>query len=372
MYREYDDLEKRPLTHRHFYPISLNTMLHPNRRDFLKRCFDTSCGFSATLLLAPVLSRRAYGQEVFGDVIGKRSFARIEKMADGVWALISTPFNNRGQAGSLKTHSNGGLIVGKDKILAIDSYRTAEGASYMAEACQFLTGRLPDYVVNTHFHFDHLGGTRGFMDGTKSPEVIMTQTTRKLAFQTYTKTVKTEQGLEQSTLNQWGGNLTDASKIITDETKPFQLDLGNRIVTITPMSGHTGSDLVITDNQSQTTFGGDLIWDGIFPNFMSSSPVAWRKAVQTILKNKDHTIVPGHGGIQKSDSPTMQKYQILLEEIEKHARASHQKGISSDAAAKAFQLPQSVGNYEYFRAGFHEIAMDAWYRELKPKDASGK
>ena len=93
----------------------------PHRRKFLERCFGTNCGFAATLLLAPEAARRAYGQKAMGDVIGKRPFGRIEKLADGVWALVSTPFTATGKAGDLSTHSNGGLIVGRDKILAIDS-----------------------------------------------------------------------------------------------------------------------------------------------------------------------------------------------------------------------------------------------------------
>ena len=337
-----------------------------HRREFLKRCFGTSCGFSATLLLAPLLSRRAYGQEVFGSVIGKRPFGRIEKIADGVWALVSTPFTDKGTAGDLSTHSNGGLIVGKDRILAIDSYRTPAGARYMAEACKFLTGRLPTHIVNTHFHFDHLGGTRGLMDALDAPEVIMTQTTRELAFSTYVKTQKTpDSDLSISTLQKWGGNLTDASMIITDESKPFPLDLGGRVVNIIPMSGHTGSDLVVEDPESGTVFGGDLIWDGIFPNFMSSSPTQWQDSVAKILKEKKRTIVPGHGGIQKSDSADLQRYPILLGEIKAHALDAFKKGIPSEKAAQDLQLPDSVGDYQYFRKGFHEIAMAAWYRELE-------
>ena len=156
--------------------------MNTDRRSFLKRCFGTSCGFSATLMLSPLLARKAYGREVEGDAIGAKAFARIEKLHDGVYALISTPFTKDGKSGDLSTHSNGGLIIGKDKILAIDSYRTPAGAAYMVDACLAITGRLPTHVVNTHFHFDHLGGTRAFIRG-ESPEIIMTQTTRQLAFE---------------------------------------------------------------------------------------------------------------------------------------------------------------------------------------------
>ena len=341
-------------------------MLDQDRRSFLKRCFGTSCGFSATLLLSPLGSRQAYGREIAGNKIGEKAFARVEKLHDGVYALISTPFTKDGKAGDLTTHSNGGLIVGKDKIIAIDSYRTPAGASYMADACLFLTGRLPTHVVNTHFHFDHLGGTRAFMRNGANPEVIMTQTTRKLAFENYRKTAPhpTNPDLSISTLNKWGGYFSDASAIITDEDKPLTLDLGGRSVTITPMSGHTASDLVITDDLSGITFAGDLMWDGIFPNFMSSSPSQWIQSVGDILKTAGGSIVPGHGSVRKADSPSTQSYQNLLLEIGDHARASQEKGMSSDQAAEEFKLPASLGDYRYFRDGFHEIAMEAWYREI--------
>ena len=336
-----------------------------NRRHFLERCFSSSCGFYATLMLAPLTARKAYGQAVYGDILGKRPFGRIEKLNDAVWALVSTPFSAKGGIGDTSTHSNGGIIAGTDHVLAIDSYRTAAGARYMAEASQFLTGRLPSHIVNTHFHFDHLGGTQGFINNGVSPEVIMTQTTRKLAFDTYLKTTEnpTDSRTKISTLKKWGGSLTDAS-IIIPEDRPYQLDLGGRTVTITPFSGHTGSDLTVTDDLTGITFGGDLIWDGIFPNFMSSSPSQWITSVEKILAEKDRVIVPGHGGIQKSNSPELKKYQILLAEIRAHAEASHKKGITSEAAAEAFKLTEAVGEVSYFREGFHEIAMAGWYREL--------
>ena len=347
-------------------PKQTGSFATQHRRKFLEHCFGTSCGFAATLLMAPLAARQDYGQEAMGDVVGKQPFGRIEKIGDGVWALVSTPFNAKGTTGDLSTHSNGGLIVGTDKILAIDSYRTRAGCKFMADACRFLTGRLPTHIVHTHFHFDHLGGTRGFLQQADSPEIIMTQTTRKLAYDTYLKTQDDQDnpGLKISAIEKWGGNLTDASLIIEDETKPMELDLGGRRVTITPMSGHTASDLVVFDQQTQTTFAGDLIWDGIFPNFMSSSPQQWINSAKKITATPNQIIVPGHGSICKSNSENIKKYRILLDEIQSHARLEFGKGATETEAAKSFKLPDSIGDFHYFRDGFHEIAMHAWYKEL--------
>ena len=80
-------------------------MITNDRRAFLKRCFGTTCGFSATLLLSPLLSRKAFGREIKGEKIEEKPFARIEKLHDGVYALISTPFTKGGKAGDLSTHA---------------------------------------------------------------------------------------------------------------------------------------------------------------------------------------------------------------------------------------------------------------------------
>lgn len=339
-------------------------MTHP-RRSFLQRAFSASCGLPAVAALSPIIARKSYARQETGNVIAKRPFGRIEELAEGVWALISTPFDRQGGPGDRRTHSNGGLIAGKDRVLAIDSYRTAEGARFLAEASRFLTGRLPTHVVNTHFHFDHLGGTRGLADGAEFPEVIMTQTTRNLAFQTYLKTKPREGSpLPQTMIQSWGGHLTDATMIIEDESQPFQLDLGGRIVELLPLSGHTGSDLIVRDPKSKISFGGDLIWDGIFPNFMSAQPTSWAKSVDHILSQKEDLIVPGHGSAARADSKSLQTYRQLLQEIGNHATLNHRKGVPSDQAAQNFRLPASLGDWSYFRDGFHEIAMETWYRQL--------
>lgn len=339
-----------------------------SRRQFLRNCFDTCGGLAATLLFTTVAARQSFAQSVFGDVVGSRPYGRIEKVSDGIWALVSTPFNAEGGAGDRTTLSNGGIIVGTDGILAIDSYRMPQGAEYMANACRFLTGRLPTHVVHTHYHFDHIGGTRGFFKAGASPDVIMTQPMRELVFKAYGKAADKkdkESTFAKTGIGTWGGTLTDATHVMPDESTPVVLDLGGRSVTITPMRGHTGSDLVVRDDKTQTIFGGDMIWDGIFPNYMSAHPADWRKSVQALLSNRDSIIVPGHGGVAKATAQEMQKFGILLSEVEDHARRSHEKGLSVDAAAKALNLSEKLAGIKYFRPGFHAIAMDTWYKALK-------
>ena len=61
-----------------------------------------------------LLARRAYARDSSQLELAKQPFARIEQLAPDVYALISTPFTIDGKARDLSTHSNGGLIVGRD------------------------------------------------------------------------------------------------------------------------------------------------------------------------------------------------------------------------------------------------------------------
>ena len=338
-----------------------------SRREILRNSIEAATGVAAVSAFAPFAIRRAYAQEAFGKSIGKKPFARIEQVADGVWALVSTPFNSEGKFAHPTTLSNGGFIVGKDRILAVDSYSSPEGGRWVAEACQFVTGRLPTHITVSHFHFDHLGGALGFFQKGARPDVIMTQTTRKEYFRVYggTKDNPKNDLFDRTSILNPIARFVDATLVITDETKPVKLDLGGRTVTIKPTRGHTASDIVVVDDQTGVTFSGDLLWDGIFPFMAFAHPAQLKAAVVETLKKDDQAIVvPGHGGIHKAGHQKFKNYVGLLDAVEDHARTSHKAGKSVEEAAKAFKLPDSIGPVKYFRDGFHEIAMDAWYKIL--------
>ena len=97
-----------------------------DRRAFL------SCGayFAASLAALPVLSRDVRA----GDPVLKTPFARVEKLAEGVWTVISTPMGPGGFQPT--TVSNGGIVKGKDRVLAIEGFNTPAGAAWLSGVCK--------------------------------------------------------------------------------------------------------------------------------------------------------------------------------------------------------------------------------------------
>src|SRR6201999_2914136 len=100
------------------------------------------------------------------------------KVSDGVWALISTPLN-----GDNTTVSNGGIIVGRNVVLAIEGFNQPQGAVWLTTKARELTGRWPTHVALTHYHSDHANGVAGYLTATDHPVIRSTARTRDLVIE---------------------------------------------------------------------------------------------------------------------------------------------------------------------------------------------
>src|SRR5262249_24038562 len=141
-----------------------------------------------------------------------------------------------------------------------------------------------------------------------------------------------------------------------------ELDLGGRKVRLRPVSGHTDSDLIIEVDDPRVVFAGDLVWNGLFPNFVDAEPVSLRRSVQTALADRRAVIVPGHGNV-----PTLQQrsdFTTMLDLVERAARDAHRAGKSVQEAAAGFAVPDRLGTWKMFSPNYDDVAMAAWYRVL--------
>ncbi|HYK44878.1 MAG TPA: MBL fold metallo-hydrolase, partial [Parafilimonas sp.] len=92
----------------------------------------------------------------------------IQKLAHGVYAAIAT---NGGYA-----ICNAGIVDLGDATLIFDPFMTPEAADDLKKAAEQLTGHAVKYVVNSHFHNDHIGGDQVFTGAA----LISTTRTREL------------------------------------------------------------------------------------------------------------------------------------------------------------------------------------------------
>lgn len=78
---------------------------------------------------------------------------RVQKIAEDVYLFITN------EAG---ISSNAMAVVNKDDVLLVDSHNDPRSARQLVEAIKTVTPKPVRYVVNTHFHFDHVGGNEVF------------------------------------------------------------------------------------------------------------------------------------------------------------------------------------------------------------------
>jgi glyoxylase-like metal-dependent hydrolase (beta-lactamase superfamily II) len=317
-----------------------------SRRDFLVSSGSCAAHLALAASVMPLAVRRGWAAPL-GTVVSREPFGNLERVADGVWALISTPLT-----GDRRTISNGGLIVGRNAVLAIEGFNQPDGAQWLAGKARELTGRWPTHVAITHYHADHANGVAGYLVGNEHPELRATKRTRDLV-------VERNQPADPSRVA-----ALDRVVFIGAE-QPSSLDLGGRVVRVVPRRGHTESDVSIELDDPSIVFCGDLFWNAMFPNYVDAIPTQLAQSVRALRRPTDTVYVPGHGALGKQ--PDYDRYVAMLDEVERAARAAQAKGMTPAEGAAAFALPPSLGEWTLFNKAFFERAFTAWFRDLAVK-----
>jgi glyoxylase-like metal-dependent hydrolase (beta-lactamase superfamily II) len=294
----------------------------------------------------PRVARAAWARQSYGTVVAHEPFGNLERVADNTWALVSTPLG-----GDSTTVSNGGIVAGRNAVLAIEGLNKPEGATWLATKARELTGRWPTHVVLTHYHSDHANGVTGYFASGAHPPVRSTMRTRDLV-------IERNKPVDDSR----SAALRDA--ILMSSTEATSLDLGGRTVKIVPRLGHTDSDVSLELDEQNLVFCGDLFWNAMFPNFVDAIPTKLASSVRALRRTKDTIYVPGHGAVGKAVD--YDRYIAMLDEVERGARKAYSSGASAADAGGNFSLPASLGEWAMFNKIFYARAFEAWYKELKP------
>jgi glyoxylase-like metal-dependent hydrolase (beta-lactamase superfamily II) len=318
------------------------------RRDFVRGALGCIAWLAGGLSLLPWSSLRAFSSTPRFKVVAEEDFARIEQVADGVWAVVSTPLKDGGK--HFATTANGGIVAGKDGVLVVEGYYSDEGAAWLARQARTLTGREPTQVVVTHYHADHTRGLGGLSEERPDDAAPLRMLT----------TPKTKQLLidnDEPVVPEGG---------IADAGDAMSIDLGDRKVRLVPRMGHTASDVTVEIDEPGVVWCGDLVWNGMFPNYVDAIPTHLTAACEAILGREDVIYVPGHGDL--GDAAALAPYLGVIRDIGAAARRAIEKGTPAKEAAAAYTLPGSLGEWQMFSADYFERAFVAWERELAGSD----
>lgn len=265
-----------------------------------------------------------------------KTYLTLHELGPGVWAAISVPKSGAG--------GNTGFVIGSDGVAVIDDFQTTEAAQALLDAIRKTTPLPIRYVINTHYHLDHVMGNGIFA---KAGAVIMAQDnvrawerTENLKF--FGPTPKPE---DKALVE----GLTLPSVTYKDGVT---LWLGDRKLIVKVVQGHTGGDSIVVVPDAKVVFTGDLFWDHDLPNLIDTDTQQQIATNEMFLKDyADSTFVPGHGELGKAaDVSAFRDYLVALRKAVGDARTAGKSGQALTDAVMAAIKPQyaSWGYFDYF------------------------
>jgi cyclase len=271
----------------------------------------------------------------FAGMIGAAQTAEpflLKTLDHGAWAAIDNPAAKSDESGS-----NAGFVIGIDSVLVVDSFENSAAAQKLLAAIRQKTTLPVRFVVNTHYHLDHVAGNGVF--AAAGATILAQQNVRK-----WERTENLKFFGDKITAQQ--RSFVEALRL-PDVTYSQGVTLysgGDRAVVLRAMPGHTGGDTVAYDAESDVVFCGDLFWNHTLPNLIDASTKEWIETLDTLVKDYPSAVfVPGHGDNpgKAEDVRAFRDYLSFLRESIRKAQAS---GANSDAVVKAV-LPQIKEKY---------------------------
>jgi cyclase len=206
-----------------------------------------------------------------------------------------------------KSGCNITVSTGPDGILVIDSGYKGQAEQNRARIASMSPGPIR-FLLNTHFHFDHVGGNELFA---KEGATIVAHENTRMRMSEEWKGPEIL-GMKWPTIPPYPENYLATISFKNDLTIHFN----NDIVQIRHIpGGHSDSDVIITFQKSNVMHVGDLFLSHSFPIvdiFHGGSVSGYIAGIDQIIGMCDDetAIIPGHGPI--SDLEGLRTYRDML------------------------------------------------------------
>ncbi|MCM3905044.1 MAG: MBL fold metallo-hydrolase [Pyrinomonadaceae bacterium] len=296
----------------------------------------------------------------------------VQKISEGVYAVI------RKEPPGLTVNGNSVFIINEEEVVVVDSTLTPGSGREVLDELRKLTSKPVKYVVNTHWHDDHIMGNQVFRDAFPGVVFIAHANTREYlptTGLTNRKQAMSEQGYPgfiaslksrlQKEESVFGGPMDDEERTTYESdiriaerymsenpgveiilptvtlTDRVTLHSGSRTVEIRYLGrGHTSGDLVVHLPKERIVIVGDLVISPVpYVGSPQSHPGEWGATLEKLLALQPSIIVPGHGPVLRDDS-YLKLMVRLFASIKRQVEAAVPRGETLDQVRKGVNLDE--------------------------------
>jgi cyclase len=286
-------------------------------------------------------------------------YFELVELGEGIFAAMAYP-----GTGAM---ANAGIVDLGGKTLVFDTFFTPQAAADLRAVSESLFQRPVHYVVNSHFHTDHVLGNQAFADSL----ILSTAKTRDLIADRTGKFIEYAKAhpeypdqVEQSLLAErderkrmeLAHHLGDVRGLVEsfsylELTLPFityertlTLHGSNRqAVLMSKGGGHSPCDAIMYLPNEEIVFMGDLLSDGVHPSLKDGNPLEWIRILEEILELPFRQAVPGHGNI--GDKGAIQSTLCYLRVLVRLAADLDAKGTTIEELAH-IAVPEPYAEWE--------------------------
>ncbi|MED3804735.1 MBL fold metallo-hydrolase [Lysinibacillus xylanilyticus] len=245
------------------------------------------------------------------DVFYSKHF-KLEKISNSSFAAIS-----KEGGGAV---ANAGFVDLGDKVIVFDTFNTQQASEDLKLVAEKITNRPVSWVVNSHWHGDHIRGNQTFKDTIIISSEITYSKIRDVHPSRFSKQKNDIQGLKDyiqslkeqlhqtndptiqyqiNSLNELKESIPTLELVLPSHTFNNEITLqGTKLSAklFTLGGGHSYCDAMLYIPDEKVIFMGDLLFVNCHPTFFEESdPVKWSSILKKVERLEIDVSVPGHG-----------------------------------------------------------------------------
>lgn len=237
---------------------------------------------------------------------------QLEQVGKGIFAAIA-----KEGGGAV---ANAGFVDLGDKVIVFDTFNTQQASEDLKLIAEKITNRAVTWVINSHWHGDHIRGNQTFKDTIIISSQITYSKIRDVHPSRFSKQKNDIQGLKN-----YIQSLKEQLQQANDPTLQYQInsliELKESLPTLelvlpnqtfnnditfqgtkrcaklfTLGGGHSFCDAMLYIPDEKVIFMGDLLFVNCHPTFFEESDlVTWSNILKTVERLEIDVAVPGHG-----------------------------------------------------------------------------